>query len=55
MHYQRIIVVPTNTDSIMKGIDKIDFLPKIESLGIENKQFNIYVVRTAYRCYNEGV
>jgi len=27
MHYQRIIVALTNTDRIMKEIDKIDFLP----------------------------
>lgn len=31
MHYQRIIVALTETDRIMKEIDKIDFLPKGES------------------------
>jgi hypothetical protein len=28
MHHQRIIVALTNTDSIMKEIDEINFLPK---------------------------
>jgi len=27
MHYQKIIVALTETDRIMKEIDKIDFLP----------------------------